>query len=280
MKRALALAAAVGAALAAGPGGAYAADGSAAVTFNQDIAPILHQRCAACHRPGQAAPFSLLTFQDAAKRAALIRAVTGSRYMPPWHAEPGYGKFQGERRLEDAEIALIAAWVASGAPQGDGPAPQPPPFPDDWALGEPDLVVRMEQPFSVPADGPDIYRNFPARMGTTEDKWVRAIDFRPQARTVVHHSLFKADPTGKTARKYDAKDDIPGYDGMAGGPIPGKVSLSGWAVGGNVRGLPSGGADQAAGGQRLHLRIALPSVRQGGVRGLHGGALLHGQACD
>lgn len=235
MKRALAFAAAVGAALAAGPSGVSAADGSAAVTFNQDIAPILHQRCAGCHRPGQAAPFSLLTFQDAAKRAALIRAVTTSRYMPPWHAEPGYGKFQGERRLEDAEVALIAEWVDSGAPQGGGPAPQPPRFPANWPLGEPDLVVRMEQPFSVPADGPDIYRNFPARMGTTEDKWVRAIDFRPQARTVVHHSLFKADPTGKTARKYDAKDDTPGYDGMAGGPIPGKVSLSGWAVGGNAR---------------------------------------------
>src|SRR6266568_4596229 len=90
----------------------------AAPTYNKDIAPILYKNCAGCHRPGQVAPFSLLTYQDAAKRAALIATVTSSRYMPPWKAEPGYGHFQDECRLTDAQLALIREWAKNGAPEG------------------------------------------------------------------------------------------------------------------------------------------------------------------
>ena len=211
--------------------------GADSVTFNGHIAAIVHQRCAACHRPGQAAPFSLLGYEDVAKRAQLIRAVTQTRYMPPWHAEPGYGSFKGERRMLDTEIELIAKWVDTGTPEGQGSPPEPPEFAADWTLGEPDLVVSMAEPFTIPADGPDIYRNFPASVPTTEDKWIRAIEFRPQARTVVHHSLFKADTSGK-AREFDARDAEPGYGGMGEARIPGLVSLSGWAVGGNARVFP------------------------------------------
>ncbi|MDE0261633.1 MAG: cytochrome c, partial [Bryobacterales bacterium] len=90
-------------------GTAVAADSTRndAVTFNEHVATIMHERCSSCHRPGQAAPFSLLTYEDAAKRAQLIGIVTGTRYMPPWHAEPGYGKFKGERRMTDREIATL-----------------------------------------------------------------------------------------------------------------------------------------------------------------------------
>ena len=211
--------------------------GEDSVTFNGHIAPIVHQRCASCHRPGQAAPFSLLTYEDVAKRAQLIRAVTQTRYMPPWHAEPGYGSFKGERRMLDAEIELLAKWVDAGTPEGQGSPPKAPEFAPDWILGEPDLVISMEEPFTIPADGPDIYRNFAARVPTTEDKWVRALEFRPQARTVVHHSLFKADPSG-TVRQLDARDPEPGFRGMGGARIQGLVSLSGWAVGGNARVFP------------------------------------------
>src|SRR4029077_7717827 len=91
----------------------------AAPTFNKDIAPILFQNCATCHRPGQVAPFSLLTYADAAKRAALIATVTAKHYMPPWKAEAGYGHFADERRLTDAQITAIAAWARNGAPEGD-----------------------------------------------------------------------------------------------------------------------------------------------------------------
>src|SRR6266571_1689212 len=84
---------------------------AATPTFNKDIAPILYQNCATCHRPGEVAPFSLLSYQDAAKRAKLIASVTERRYMPPWKAEPGYGHFANERRLTDAQIAMIKDWA-------------------------------------------------------------------------------------------------------------------------------------------------------------------------
>src|SRR5215469_13925095 len=103
-----------------------AAASAATPSYNKDIAPILYQNCAGCHRPGEVAPFSLLTYQDAAKRAKQIATVTHSRFMPPWKAEPGYGSFQNERRLTDAQIATIAEWAANGAPEGD-PAEKPTP---------------------------------------------------------------------------------------------------------------------------------------------------------
>ena len=172
-----------------------------------------------------------------AKRAQLIRAVTQTRYMPPWHATPDYGSFKGERRMTDAEIALLAKWVDAGAPVGHGKAPEPPEFSTGWRLGEPDLVVQMAEPYTIPADGPDVYRNFPVKLPTTEDKWVRAVEFRPQARTVVHHSLFKVDPSGQST-KLDAKDAEPGYGGMGSARIRGRISLGGWAVGGTARVFP------------------------------------------
>ena len=219
-------------------GTGFAADSTRGdlLTYNEHVAKIMHEHCTSCHRPGQAAPFSLLTYEDAAKRAQLIRAVTAMRYMPPWHAEPDYGKFKGERRLTDREIATLAAWAESGAPEGAGDAPEPPSFSSGWTLGEPDLVLAMEEPFTVPADGPDVYRNFPTKVPTSEDKWIRALQFRPQARTVVHHSLFYSDTSGKV-RELDARDETPGYSGM-GGSVPGKRSLSGWAVGGQARVFP------------------------------------------
>src|SRR5262245_54330746 len=106
------------------------AAGAATPTFNKDIAPILYKNCATCHRPGEVAPFSLLTYQDAAKRASLIATVTERRYMPPWKAEPGYGKFADERRLTDDQIALIKEWASNGSPEGNAAdKPQVPVFP-------------------------------------------------------------------------------------------------------------------------------------------------------
>src|SRR5579863_1948564 len=96
-----------------------AATPSGVPTFNKDVAPILYANCSSCHRPGEVAPFPLLTYQDAAKRAALIATAVGGRFMPPWKAEPGYGDFAGERRLTDAQIALIKDWAKAGAPEGD-----------------------------------------------------------------------------------------------------------------------------------------------------------------
>src|ERR1700722_20156595 len=120
----------------------------AAPTFNRDIAPILYQNCATCHRPGEVAPFSLLTYQDAARRANQIATVTHSRFMPPWKAEPGYGSFQNERRLTDEQIALLSEWAANGAPEGD-PAgkPTPPVFTEGWQAGQPDKVFTLSEKY-------------------------------------------------------------------------------------------------------------------------------------
>ena len=113
-----------------------AAGAATAPTFNKDIAPILYANCANCHRPGEVAPFPLLTYQDAAKRAALIAGAVAARFMPPWKAEPGYGDFAGERRLTDSQIALIQEWVKAGTPEGDpNLKPVPPKFVDGWQGG-------------------------------------------------------------------------------------------------------------------------------------------------
>ena len=172
------------------------------VTFAETIAPIVYANCVTCHRPGEAAPFSLISYEDVAKRGALIAKVTESRYMPPWHAAPGYGEFVGERRLTDAQIATIGAWVKQGMPRGDeAKMPKLPAFPaDGWRLGQPDLILEMPAAFDVPASGPDVFRNFVIPTRLTEDKWVRGIEFRPSARKVVHHAIFAQVPGGSLAR--------------------------------------------------------------------------------
>jgi mono/diheme cytochrome c family protein len=202
-----------------------------AVTFSENIAPILYAQCAGCHHPGEAAPFSLTSYADAKKRGALIAAVTKSRYMPPWHAAPKFGEFAGERRLTDEQIALIGEWVKQGMPQGEvSKAPPLPKFVEGWHLGKPDLVVAMPKGFALPASGPDIYRNFVVPLNLPEDKWVRAVEFHPGTRSVVHHCLFSYDATGEL-RKRDGADGKPGFSGMDGGRSRNGGSLGGWAVG-------------------------------------------------
>jgi hypothetical protein len=214
------------------------------LTFSETIAPIVYQNCVTCHRPGEAAPFSLITYEDVKKRGALIATVTKSRYMPPWHAAHGYGEFADERRLSDAQIAAIGDWVSQGMPQGD-PAKMPkvPQFPEGWHLGKPDLVLEMPAGFDLPASGPDIYRNFVIPTHLTEDKWVRAVEFHPSARKVVHHALF-AYVDGGALAKLDGADGRPGFGGMGSiGVAPGRGnsgSLGGWAVGATPTFLASG----------------------------------------
>src|SRR5689334_18330400 len=131
-------------------------------TFSESIAPILYANCVTCHRPGEVAPFSLISYEDVAKRGKLIAKVTGSRYMPPWHAARGYEEFVGERGLTDAQISTIATWVTNGMLRGDkSKMPKLPAFPaEGWRMGEPDLILEMPIGFDLPASGPDVFRNF------------------------------------------------------------------------------------------------------------------------
>src|SRR5204862_6000625 len=131
--------------------GAALAPSGAPVTFSETIAPILYDNCVTCHRPGEAAPFSLISYEDASRRGALLAKVTGSRYMPPWHAEPGFGDFADERRLTDVQLAAIADWVKQGMPRGNAASmPKLPVFTDGWQLGKPDLILEMPEAFDVP----------------------------------------------------------------------------------------------------------------------------------
>ena len=204
-------------------------------TFTRDVASILYQHCATCHHPGEVAPFPLLTYQDAAKRAKLIATVTASRYMPPWQPEPGYGHFQGERRLRDADIATLRRWAEARAPEGD-PAQLPPAphFPEGWQLGPPDMTIRMPKPFSIAADGPDQYMCFVIPLHLTADKYVRAMEFRPEARSVVHHALFLLD-AGHIGRQKGESYPCFGTPGF----LP-SGALGGWTPGMQPARMPDG----------------------------------------
>jgi len=234
------------------------------VTFSEHVAPIVFANCISCHRPGEAAPFSLLSYRDARPLAKAIASATASKVMPPWKAGPSDFAFENARRLTDEQIAIIQRWVADGAPEGD-PAKTPalPRFTEGWQLGTPDLAVSMSEAFEVPAKGPDVYRNFVVPLNLDRDTWVRAIDFRASARSVVHHSLFFLDASGG-AREQDALDAVPGFPGgMGGGRVVGQgrglaailgngdaraqadgvaraAGLGGWALGGRALELPSG----------------------------------------
>src|SRR5881394_358028 len=147
-----------------------ASAGAAPPTFNKDIAPILYQNCAGCHRPGEVAPFSLLTYQDAKRRASQLADVTESKFMPPWLPIDGHGDFQGSRRITDAQIKTLRAWSDAGAPEGDPKdLPPAPKFPDGWVLGEPDLVVKMPEKYTLKAEGRDVFRVFVIPLDLTED---------------------------------------------------------------------------------------------------------------
>ncbi len=211
-------------------------------TFSRDIAPILYRHCAECHRPGDVGPFPLLGYQDAAKRASLIASLAASRTMPPWKPEPGFGRFYGERGLTQAEIEVLGRWAQDGAPEGDPrQLPPPPSFPDGWSLGVPDLTASMPEPFAAPAGGPDLYQCFVVRPGLDRDRWVRAIEFRPENRRLLHHALLFADPAG-IGRQKDAATPEPGYPCFGSpGFLPAR-GLGGWTPGTRVITLPEGAA--------------------------------------
>jgi Tfp pilus assembly protein PilF len=186
---------------------------AAPATFNQQIAPIVYRNCSPCHRPGEAAPFSLLSYDDAKRHAAQIAAVTKRRYMPPWLPEPGKGEFAEERRLTDAEIQLIDDWVKQGTPLGPAArAPQPPRFKDEWQLGTPDLILRVGQPFQVPADGQEIFWNFIMPVPITATRWVKAMEVRPGTAKVFHHANVIIDRSRSSRRQ----EKVPGagFPGM------------------------------------------------------------------
>lgn len=161
------------------------------VTFSKDVAPILNRSCVSCHRPGEIAPMSLLTFQAARPWAKAIRAAVAGRSMPPWYADPQHGEFANDPRLSDRDVATLLAWVDAGAPEGDTrAAPVTPVSAEGWTLGAPDLVTAMTSPATVPAAGPRIIADYPiAPLVFERDTYVERIEVLPSNRAVTHHAI-------------------------------------------------------------------------------------------
>lgn len=191
----------------------FAAQPDGPVSFARDVAPIVFEHCATCHQSSGSGPFGVLSYQEIKDWAPLIADAVGQRRMPPWLPEPGFGSFANERRLNDNQIAVIRRWVEQGAMEGDPadlpPAPQ---LGDDWQLGEPDLIVTLP-PFTLAAQGHEIYRNLVAPIPVAVPHYVHAVELRPGNAKAVHHARMMVDAT-ESSRTLDAKDSIPGFDGM------------------------------------------------------------------
>jgi len=187
---------------------------AATITYSKDIAPLVTDRCAMCHHAGGSAPFALETYDDVKRHASQIVKVTASRFMPPWKADPIDGPFVGQHPLTDIEISTIRQWVDAGAPAGDARnVPPPRQWPDGWQLGKPDLVVTLPEPYTLQANGTDVFRIFVMPLPVSQARFVRGLEFRPGNARVVHHANIRLDRT-PASRALDAADPGPGYSGL------------------------------------------------------------------
>jgi hypothetical protein len=177
----------------------YAGGVPASITFSKDVLPIMQKRCQNCHRPGEVAPMSFLTYQDARPWAKAIREAVLTRKMPPWFADPHYGKFVNDRSLSQNEIDTLVSWVDGGAREGDSKdAPAPVQWVDGWSIGKPDAVFEMPHDFDVPSAGTIEYQYIVIPSGFTKDTWVEAAEARPGNRALVHHIIaFVREPGSK-----------------------------------------------------------------------------------
>ncbi|MEM8963374.1 MAG: redoxin domain-containing protein [Acidobacteriota bacterium] len=221
--------------------------------YTSHVAPILNANCVSCHSDAGVAPFVLDSYTTAKRWSKMITIATSERLMPPWRAKRGAGQFREEHFLSDDQIELLATWAANNAPRGPAEdlLPIEPIEKQEWALGEPDLVLTMSEAYDLPADGEDIYRYFVLPMEMAEDKVVVAMDFKPGDPSVVHHCNYFIDYSGR-GRQEDAKDPKPGFSVFGTGGFmsyDGANALGGWAPGVAPYELPDGhGFDLPAGG--------------------------------
>ncbi len=174
---------------------AQSAPPAPAPTYSKDVAPILYANCTSCHRAGQIAPMSLMSYGEVRPWARSIAARVAVGSMPPWHAAAGVGEFENDRRLSDREKDTIARWVAAGAPEGlASELPPPPQYAEGWRFGQPDAVLTMQEDYAIPATGTIAYQYFEVPTSFTEDKWIQAYEVRPSNRAVVHHVIVYARP--------------------------------------------------------------------------------------
>ena len=203
------------------PAWAQTAGRDAVPTFNKDIAPIFYANCTACHRAGEIAPMSLMTYKESRPWARSIAAKVADGTMPPWHADPKHGSFANERRLTDAQKATIARWVSGGAPEGNpGDLPAPPTYSDGWNIGQPDAVLSMTEDYPLPATGTVPYQYLEIPANFSEDRWITAFEIRPGNRAAVHHIIAYTKPPQPQPQ---APGAAPGA-GTAGADIPARAA--------------------------------------------------------
>jgi Flp pilus assembly protein TadD len=233
-----------------------------APTFSRDVATIVYGHCSTCHRPGQSAPFSLLSYADARAHAPEIRAAVTASHMPPWPPDASGPAFVGARSLSAADRATIDAWVDQGAVEGDArETPSPPRFTEGWEEGTPSLVVRPAAPYLVEPGGRDVYRNLVVRVPLASRRFVRAVEFRPGS-APVHHAAIHLDRTSGSRRK-DGADGHPGFDGMGGpGTEDPEGQFLGWAPGRGPIEAPTDMAWSLEPGTDLVLEVHLLPVER------------------
>jgi mono/diheme cytochrome c family protein len=192
------------------------------VTYAKEVSRILQDNCQTCHHPGTAAPFSLLSYDDAVKWADSIREAVSDKRMPPWFADPHYGKFANDRRLKADDLKALLAWIDSGKEFGDKKdLPAERSYADGWVIGKPDVVFKLPYEQTIPASGTVPYRFFVTPTNFKEDVWVQAAEARPGNRAVVHHIIVSyRDPKAKGNNGRGG-----GGDGFIVGTAPGDMPL-------------------------------------------------------
>jgi peroxiredoxin len=192
------------------------------VTYTKQIAPLVQKHCQECHRPSQIGPMPLLTYDDVSAWSGTIREVIEERRMPPWHADPQYGRFANDRSLTDAERNLLLSWLDSGTPKGDDKdLPAPREFAPGWRISKPDVVFHMRQEYEVQADMPKYgvpYRYFTVETGFKEDKWVAQAEAVAGAKEVVHHVIVFVAPPDQ--QFFPGNPFTPALTGTAPGDMP------------------------------------------------------------
>ncbi len=237
-----------------------------APTFTRDVAPILYANCVECHRAGEIAPMSLITYAEVRPWAqSIVRQVTNG-VMPPWHADAPHGTFRNERGLSQAQKNLIERWAAAGAPEGS-PADLPPApmFAAGWGIGQPDAIFEMQEEYSVPAKGTIEYEHFYIPTNFTEERWLQAIEARPGNRLLVHHVLvyYETPPDGpRTPPVLQPNREDSRIEGRPGrGNRPPREGnfvsrlLATYAPGTSPQIFPSGTALRLPPGGVLHLQL-------------------------
>ncbi len=213
----------------------------AEVSYAREVAPILEKHCVQCHSPGNIGPFAMSSYEKLKSRTDMMQEVLLSRRMPPWSADPEFGHYAEERTMTLEETRTLLAWIARGAPRGEGADPLPTlnvPVPQAWPLGEPDYVVKLPAPEEVPATGVLEYRHIKVPVPVSEDTWVSAVAVHPGNLKVVHHSIVRV------------KSADSGDDGSGRG-----VWLQGWAPGIRSERFPEGSGRLLAKGAVLDIEM-------------------------